>query len=181
MRQFSNSETIFHSRKLKSIFCCFSASGQQSKQSDPDSALSGQLLQLFWGGTEAFPVQLGDIITPACRGCPGRHPEPPHPAPINVEEQQLYSEPFTSDGAPHSVSKEEPRHPSEELISAARIHELFLSITMHSSRPQMRAGITQSTAHSIPPQTTPTCLSPCARGKEIPEIIRSSRVTSAAF
>ena len=40
--------------------------------------------------------------------------EPPHLAPLNVEEQWFYSEPLLDDRASHFISKGEPRHPAEE-------------------------------------------------------------------
>ncbi|XDV34781.1 hypothetical protein PO909_004908 [Leuciscus waleckii] len=93
--------------------------GQQSKQECPDFPLPKHFLQLFRGDTEAFPGQPGDIVPPACpRSSPGsppggtclehlprkasrRHlekmPEPPQLAPLDVEEQRLYSELLPSD------------------------------------------------------------------------------------
>ena len=41
-------------------------------------------------------------------------PEPPQLAPLNVEEQRLYSELLLGDRAPHPISKEAPRHPAAE-------------------------------------------------------------------
>ncbi len=104
--------------------------GQQSKQRCPD------FLLLLRGYTEPFPGQSGDIIPPACPGSspgspPGgtlpehlprkaskRHPEqmpePPQLAPLDVEEQWLYSEILPSDRAPHTISKGAPSHPAEK-------------------------------------------------------------------
>ncbi|CAM4549908.1 unnamed protein product [Leuciscus chuanchicus] len=101
--------------------------GQQSKQGCPDFPLPRHFLQLFRGDTEAFPGQPGDIVPPACpRSSPGsppggtclehlpgkasrRHPEkmpePPQLAPLDVEEQRLYSELLPSDQASHPISK----------------------------------------------------------------------------
>ena len=39
---------------------------------------------------------------------PHQMPEPPQLAPLNVEEQQLYSESLPDNRAPHPVSKAEP-------------------------------------------------------------------------
>ncbi|XDV25258.1 hypothetical protein PO909_029204 [Leuciscus waleckii] len=110
--------------------------GQQSKQRRPDFPLPRHFLQLFWGNTEAFPGQLGDKIPPACPrsslGSPPsgtspehllgkasrRHleqmPELPQQAPLDVEEQRLYSELFLTDRAPHPISKGAPSHPAEK-------------------------------------------------------------------
>ncbi|KAK3532345.1 hypothetical protein QTP86_016026 [Hemibagrus guttatus] len=85
---------------------------------------------------EAFPGQPRDIVSPACPGSspgflPGgaclehlpremsrRHPkqmpEPPQLAPLDVEEQRLYSELLPGDRAPYPISKGVPRHPTEE-------------------------------------------------------------------
>ncbi|MEQ2308739.1 hypothetical protein AMECASPLE_031297 [Ameca splendens] len=41
-------------------------------------------------------------------------PEPPQLAPLDVEEQQLYSEPLPDGRAPHPISKGVPGHPTEE-------------------------------------------------------------------
>ena len=41
-------------------------------------------------------------------------PEQPQLAPLNAEEQWLYSEPLPDVQAPHSISKAEPSHPAEE-------------------------------------------------------------------
>ena len=73
-----------------------------------------------------FLVQLNDIVIPACPGSscqehlprkarehPTQMPEPPQLAPLDVEEQQLYSELLQGDRATH-LSKGAPRHPVEE-------------------------------------------------------------------
>ncbi|KAI3359201.1 hypothetical protein L3Q82_002718 [Scortum barcoo] len=87
---------------------------QQSEQGCPDFPHSRHFLQLFQGDPEAFPGQLRDIVSPACPGSsprppPGgtclehhpreasrRHPKempkPPQLTPLDVKEQQLYSE-----------------------------------------------------------------------------------------
>ncbi|KAI3360722.1 hypothetical protein L3Q82_012864 [Scortum barcoo] len=90
---------------------------KQSQQRGPDSPLPSHLQPAPPGGIlEAFPRQLRDIIPPVCPGSapespPGwtwpkhlsreasrRHPcempEPPQLAPLDVEEQRLYSEPL---------------------------------------------------------------------------------------
>ena len=41
-------------------------------------------------------------------------PEPPQLAPLDVEEQQLYSELLPGDRAAHPISKGPPCHPAEE-------------------------------------------------------------------
>ena len=41
-------------------------------------------------------------------------PEPPQLAPLDVEEQRLYSELLPGDRAPHPISKGAPHHPVEE-------------------------------------------------------------------
>ncbi|MEQ2311570.1 hypothetical protein AMECASPLE_021524 [Ameca splendens] len=41
-------------------------------------------------------------------------PEPPQLAPLDVEEQRLYSEPLPDGRAPHPISKGVPVHPTEE-------------------------------------------------------------------
>ena len=41
-------------------------------------------------------------------------PEPPQLAPLDVEEQRLYSESLPDVQAPHPISKAEPGHPAEE-------------------------------------------------------------------
>ena len=85
-----------------------------------------------------FPGQSSDIVTPACpgsflgsppsgacqehlprkasRGHPIKMPEPPQLAPLDVEEQRLYSELLQGDRAPHPVSKGAPCHPAEETL-----------------------------------------------------------------
>ncbi len=110
--------------------------GQQSKQRCPDFPLPRHFLQHFWGDTEAFPGQPGDIVSPACpRSSPGpppggtcpkhlpgkasmRHPEqipePPQLTLLDVEEQRLYSELLPSDWASHPISKGAPSHPTEK-------------------------------------------------------------------
>ncbi|XDV11088.1 hypothetical protein PO909_000118 [Leuciscus waleckii] len=109
--------------------------GQQSKQGCPDLPLPGHFLQLFRGDTKAFPGQPGYIVPPACpwsssgpppvgtcpEHLPGkatrRHqeqmPEPPQLAPLDVEEQRLYSELLPSDRASHPLSNGSPSHPVE--------------------------------------------------------------------
>ena len=42
-------------------------------------------------------------------------PEPPQLAPLDAEEQRLYSESLPDVRAPHPISKAEPRHSSEEI------------------------------------------------------------------
>ena len=80
--------------------------------------------------------QPSDIVTPACpgpssgshpggacqehllrkasRGHPIEMPEPRQLAPLDVEEQRLYSKLLPGDRAPHPISKGAPRHPAEE-------------------------------------------------------------------
>ncbi|TWW71173.1 hypothetical protein D4764_17G0006560 [Takifugu flavidus] len=41
-------------------------------------------------------------------------PKPPHLAPLNAEEQWLYSELLPDGRASHPISKGEPSHPTEE-------------------------------------------------------------------
>ncbi|MED6234357.1 hypothetical protein ATANTOWER_027861 [Ataeniobius toweri] len=41
-------------------------------------------------------------------------PEPPQLAPLDVEEQRLYSEPLPDGRAPHPISNGVPGHPTEE-------------------------------------------------------------------
>ncbi|MEQ2316587.1 hypothetical protein AMECASPLE_033949 [Ameca splendens] len=41
-------------------------------------------------------------------------PEPPQLAPLDVEEQRLYSEPLPDGRAPHPISKGVPGNPTEE-------------------------------------------------------------------
>ncbi|XP_072554986.1 iron-sulfur cluster transfer protein NUBPL isoform X6 [Paramormyrops kingsleyae] len=83
--------------------------GQQSQQGNTDFPLPGHFLQLLWGNPEVFPGQPRDRVPPACPGSsprpspsgtcleasrrhPKQMPEPPHLAPLNAEEQRLYSE-----------------------------------------------------------------------------------------
>ncbi|MEQ2222926.1 hypothetical protein ILYODFUR_031581, partial [Ilyodon furcidens] len=105
-------------------------------QRDPDFPLSSHLGQLVRGYPKAFRGQPRNIVPPACPGsssepppggtCPEhltrepfrRHPnqipEPPQLAPLDVENQPLYSESLSDDRASHPISKGEPRHPAEE-------------------------------------------------------------------
>ena len=48
------------------------------------------------------------------QGHPKQMPKPPQLAPLDVEEQQLYSELLPGDRASHSISKGAARHPAEE-------------------------------------------------------------------
>ncbi len=129
---------LSHCEQNPSIFHLSGAGswGQQCKQRCSDFPLPRHFVLLLRGYTEAFPGQLGDIIPPACPGSspgspPGgtrpehlprkasrRHPEqlpePPQLAPLDVEEQQLYSELLPSDRAPHPISKGAPSHPAEK-------------------------------------------------------------------
>ncbi len=126
--------------------------GQQSKQRCPDFPLPRHFLLLLRGVSEAFPCQSGDIIPPACPGssqgsppggtCPEhlpkkasrRHleqmPKPPQLAPLDVEEQRLYSELLLSDRAPHPISKGAPSHPAEK----AHFGCLYPEPTAHDHR-----------------------------------------------
>lgn len=83
-----------------------------------------------------FPGQLRIIVPPACpgffswyppigiptehfnRGASRRHPDqmpkPPQRGSLNVEEQQLFSEPLKGDLASDPISNGEPSHPAEE-------------------------------------------------------------------
>ena len=45
-------------------------------------------------------------------------PEPPYLAPLDAEEQQLYSELLPVDGVAYPMSKGGPGHPERRLISA---------------------------------------------------------------
>ncbi|TWW57296.1 Transthyretin Prealbumin TBPA [Takifugu flavidus] len=92
--------------------------------------------QLIRGDSQAFPDQLRDIVSPTCpgsprgpptggtcpehltrdasRGHPNQMPKPPHLAPLNAEEQRLYSELLPDGRASHHISKGEPSPPTEE-------------------------------------------------------------------
>ncbi len=50
----------------------------------------------------------------ASRRHPEQMPEPPQLAPLDVEEQRLYSELLPSDRALHPISKGAPSHPAEK-------------------------------------------------------------------
>ncbi|TWW62362.1 hypothetical protein D4764_04G0010090 [Takifugu flavidus] len=92
--------------------------------------------QLIRRDPQAFPDQSRDIVSPTCpgsprgsptggtcpehltreasRGHPNKMPKPPHLAPLNAEEQRLYSELLPDGRASHPISKGEPSHPTEE-------------------------------------------------------------------
>ncbi|MEQ2281271.1 hypothetical protein AMECASPLE_028542 [Ameca splendens] len=88
------------------------------------------LLQLLGGEPKAFPGQPRDIVPPACPGpSPGpppsgtclehlprkaSRPKPLSLAPLDVEEQKLYSELLPEGRAPHPISKGVPGHPTKE-------------------------------------------------------------------
>ncbi len=139
-----NFNTVIH----PSIFFCSSGAGsrgQQPEQGRPDFPLPRHLLQLFQEDPKAFPGQPSDVVTPACPGSspgspPGgtcleyppreaykghliQMPEPPQLAPLDVEEQRLYSELLPGDRAPHPISKGARCHPTEE--------KMYIFITIH--------------------------------------------------
>ncbi|TWW77476.1 hypothetical protein D4764_12G0008660 [Takifugu flavidus] len=106
--------------------------GQQPKKRSPDFPLPSYFFQLIRRDPQAFPDQSRDIVSPTCpgssrgsppggtcpehltRGHPNLMPKPPHLAPLNAEEQRLYSELLPDGRASHPISKGEPSHPTEE-------------------------------------------------------------------
>ena len=105
------------------VFCGLSGSGSwllQFEQGDPDTPLPSQFQQLLWGETKMFqglyvlgpPLVSSQMDMPKtyemARRYPYQMPEPPQLAPLNTEEQQLYSEP------PLPISKAEPIHLAKE-------------------------------------------------------------------
>ena len=121
------------------FFCSYGAwlQGQLSEQGHPDFPLPGHFLQLFREDPKAFPGQPNDIVTPACPGSSSGSPPdgacqehllrasvsvpsdtdapwPPQLAPLDVEEQRLFSEPLLGDRAPHPISKGAAHHLVEE-------------------------------------------------------------------
>ena len=56
-------------------------------------------------------------------------PEPPQLAPLDVEEQRLYSELLPGDRAPHPISKGAPHHPVEETHFGRLYPFFFFSAT----------------------------------------------------
>uniref|UniRef100_A0A8C9U6H6 TBC1 domain family member 15 n=1 Tax=Scleropages formosus TaxID=113540 RepID=A0A8C9U6H6_SCLFO len=108
------SHFILFSIHLPPLLSGAGSRGQQSEQSTPDLPLPAHLLQFLWGNPKAFPGQPGDIVSPTCPGSaprpppsgtspehlpreasrrhPEQMPEPPQLAPLDAEEQRLYSE-----------------------------------------------------------------------------------------
>ena len=67
-------------------------------------------------------------------GHPKQMPKPPQLAPLDVEEQQLYSELLLGDRAPHPISKgERPATVRRKLISVTCIRDFILSVMNQSS------------------------------------------------
>ena len=85
----------------------------------PDFPLPGAFLQLFREDPKALPGQLSDIVAPACPGSSSgllsmEHARNTQLAPLDAEEQRLYSELLPGDRAPQPISKGAPCHPAEE-------------------------------------------------------------------
>ncbi|XDV13813.1 hypothetical protein PO909_002140 [Leuciscus waleckii] len=111
---------------------------------------------------------MGDIVPPACpRSSPGsppsgthpehlprkasrRHPEqmpePPQLAPLDVEEQRLYSELLPSDRAPHPISKGSPSHPAEK----AHFGHLYPGSCLFDHDPQLSPGELENVSGAPP-------------------------------
>ena len=70
------------------------------------------------GGSQGVPWPAEWHSNSSVSSMPGTHqiqmPEPPQLAPLDVEEQWLYSELPPGDRAPHPISKGAPHHPAEE-------------------------------------------------------------------
>ncbi|TWW68291.1 hypothetical protein D4764_19G0000890 [Takifugu flavidus] len=110
--------------------------GQQPKKRKPDFLLPSYFFQLIRRDPQAYPDQSRDIVSPTCPGSfrgpptgetcpehltreasrehPNEMPKSPHLAPLNVEEQRLYSKLLPDGRASHPISKGEPSHPTEE-------------------------------------------------------------------
>lgn len=82
-----------------------------------------------------------DEIFPGCPG-PDQVPEPPQLPPfyVQVQQKQLYSEFPQKLRTPHRISKLSPVTLPRELISAACISDLILSVTAQSSWPELMVG-----------------------------------------
>ena len=130
--------------------------GQLPEQGHPDLPLPGHFLQHFREDPKAFPGQPSNTVTPACpgsssgsppsgtcqehllreasRGHPKQMPEPPQLAPLDVEEQRLYSKLLPGELLILSL-RERPATLRRKLISAACIRDLILSVMTQSSWP----------------------------------------------
>ncbi|MEQ2256329.1 hypothetical protein ILYODFUR_023140 [Ilyodon furcidens] len=77
-------------------------------------------------------------------------PEPPQLAPLDVEEQRLYSEPLPDGRAPHPISKGVPGHPTEE----AHFSRLYLGSRSFGHDPKfafrLSSLFTTTDRHSLP-------------------------------
>ena len=84
-----------------------------------------------WSSSESPPggAWQEHLLRKVSRGHTKQMPKPPQLAPLDVEEQRLYSELHPGDRAPHSISKGEPRHPAEQATHFGRLHrDLILSV-----------------------------------------------------
>ena len=111
-----------------------------SRETQTSLTYFGHFLQLFLGGTmrrslasrKTWALQRGLLPVGCARNTsPGRHPnqllEPPHLAPLDAEEQRLYSEPLTLS------LRESPDALRRKPILAACIRDLVLLVTTHNS------------------------------------------------
>ncbi|KAL4009579.1 hypothetical protein ACER0C_003431 [Sarotherodon galilaeus] len=115
--------------------------GQQPEQRSPDPPLPSHLLQFVWGNTKAFPGQLKDRISPACPGS-ALGPPPDGTCPEHLAQEASLSDaqttstysfqwPFRMAELLSLSLRKRPDTLRRKPISAACIHDLVLSLSLH--------------------------------------------------